>query len=161
MYDISKINELVVSKAITGTTGQTIGKSIDLKKSGLDIGNGQDIFLAIDIDTAFTGTTTALSFDVVSTDTDPDAANTATPSTPLTPTVHITGTVYAAIANLPGAGAAGNRILAIQLPRGAYKRYLALRANFATATPTTGKINAYLTTEPNGWTALPQAVIGA
>ncbi len=155
MLDISKNNEFAAAVAFPGTTAYKLGNTLDLSKTGRDVGAGQDTWLVIKTSsTAFTGTTTAISVDVVSSDTDPSTTWT-------TPTVHITGDVFANVAGMPGAGAKNTVWKAIQLPQGTYKRYLGLRANFATAAFTTGTLDAFLTTEPNRFVAYAQGVIGA
>lgn len=147
-----------------GTTAYSLGNTIDLSKTGRDIGNGRDVYLVIKTaGTALTGTSTNISIDVVSSDTDPVPTAAALPTAAAwtSPTVHVTGDVYANVAGTPGAGAANTVWKVLQLPRGVYKRYLGLRANFATAAPSTGKFEAFLTTEPNGWIAAAQGAIGA
>lgn len=163
MIDIGKNLEFAGSNGVAfpGTTAYSLGNTIDLSKTGRDIGNGEDLYLVIRAQTAFTGTTTAISVDLVSSDTDPVPTVGGAAAAWTTPTVHITGDVYANVAGLPGAGAINTVWKVICLPRGVYKRYLGLRANYATAAFSTGKLEAFLVTEANGWKAYDQGVIGA
>ncbi len=125
------------AKVFPGTTAFALGDVIDLKKTGLDqtTAEGQ-MWVVLRVTTAFTGTTTAMSIDLVSSDTNPNGAAAWT-----SPTVHLTGTAYATIGATP---AVGGDWQIFKLPRGTYKRYLGLRANYATAAPTTGAIDGYL-----------------
>ena len=136
-----------------GTTAFVLGDVIDMKKTGLDqsVGNDDSTWIIIRTEgVAFTGTETNISIDVVSSDTAPTTTWTS-------PTTHITGNVFAANANVP---AIGQDWMAIQLPRGVYKRYLGLRANYATATPTTGRVQAFLSNDLRNGIIVPQGIVG-
>ena len=156
MLDISKNLEFASNTAFPGTTAYKLGNTIDLSKTGRDIGAGKDVWLVFKTGTtAFTGTTTAISIDVVSSDKDPSTTWT-------TPAVHLSGDVFANVAGMPGGGAKSTVWKAIQLPAGqVYKRYLGLRANCATAAFSTGTFDAFITTEPNRFLSYNQGVIGA
>jgi len=158
MIDVSKNLEFAGSAGVAfpGTTALSLGNTIDLSKTGRDIGNGEDLYLVVRTQTAFTGTTTAASIDVVSSDTDPVPTVGGPAAAWTSPTVHVTGNVYANLAGLPGAGAINTVWAVTCLPRGTYKRYLGLRGNFATAAWSTGKVEAFLTAEANGWKAYEQ-----
>lgn len=141
------------AKAATfpGTTAFLLGTTIDLKKTGIDQSTNDEYWWVTRTTTAFTGTSTNLSIDLLSSDTSPTTTWTS-------PTVHVTGTVYAAIANVPAVGADW---LAVQLPRGTYKRYLGLRANYATAAPSTGAVDSFLVPQYRAGQILPQGIVGA
>lgn len=145
-------NWLAKAKTFPGTTAFVIGDVLDLKKTGLDQTTADaDIWLVIRTTTTFTGTTTALSIDLVSSDTNPGTGAWTSP------TVHLTGNAFAAIANVP---TAGNDWAAVRIPRGTYKRYLGLRANYATAAPSAGAVDAYLVDSLRLGTIPPQGIVG-
>lgn len=133
--------------AFTAAGGdQLIGDVIDLEQSGLDIGNGQPIYLVIQVDTTVAGTSSTVEFKLAS-----DAA--AAIATDGSATVH-----YASGAIAEATLVAGYQIGPIALPQGSYERYLGVQADVGTANLSAGAVSAFLTLDPHGNTALPDAV---
>ena len=135
--------------AVDSTTGTTLeGDVIDLTDAR-DIGQGQPIYLVIQVTVAFTSSGSAtVDFQLRS---DSIVAIHATDST-----AHLsTGPVPFATLAL------GYRIVIPVPPQGdAYERYLGLQLVTGAATTTAGSINAFLTTEPSviPTTSYPDAV---
>jgi len=123
-----------------------LGNVINLNKTGLDLGQGDPLWLVIQISTtaASAGSATA-TFKLAS---DAQAAI----ATDGTATIHLVSDTLA-VANLT----AGTVVLMAPLPRSTYERYLGLLQVTGTAAFTAGKINAFLTTDPNGWKAYANA----
>ena len=131
----------------SGTDTDLIGDVIDLGSTTSDIGNGQPIYLVIQVDTAVTsGGAATVDFKLVS-----DAAA----------AIAVDGTATQHFASGPVAKAtliAGYTVAVVALPIGTYERFLGIVTTTAAAAVTAGKINAFLTYDPVGWTALPDAV---
>jgi hypothetical protein len=131
----------------SGTDTDLIGDVIDLGSTTSDVGNGQPIYLVIQVDTAVTsGGSATVDFKLVS-----DAAA----------AIAVDGTATQHFASGPVAKATlivGYTVAVVALPIGTYERYLGIVTTTATAALTAGKINAFLTYDPVGWTALPDAV---
>lgn len=130
-----------------------IGDVIDLE-TARDIGNGEPIYLVIQVDTAIItgGAAGTVKFQLAS-----DAA--AAIATDGSATVHYdTGTIDTGAAGA-GLTAAGATIAAIALPMegNAYEQYLGILCTTATTTTTAGAINAFLTTDVSKWKAYPDA----
>lgn len=132
----------------TGAAGTyNLGDIIDTGSVSRDIGNGEDLFLVITVDTTATsGGAATGDFKLVS-----DA--TTTIATDGTATLHLSSGAKA-VATLT----AGTTILAARLPYGTYERYLAVQQTTAAAAFTAGKINAFLTKDPVKWTAYNDAI---
>lgn len=131
-----------------GTGLAAVGDVIDLGATPQDLGNGRQLYLVIQVDTAVTSAGSAtVSFQLVSDGTSTLAANG-------TETLH-----YASIAQSKGDLVAGYEIvIAVPLEGSiAYERYLGIQQNVGTAALTAGKINAFLTFDPKGWKAYPDA----
>ena len=112
-----------------------------------DMGNGQPLYLVIQIDAAVTsGGSATVQFRLRS---DDAAAIHATTSTGH----YDSGAI--AIASL----VAGYTLVIPLPPEGsvAYERYLGIQAIIATATTTAGTYSAFLTIDPTGWKAVPDA----
>ena len=130
-----------------GTT--VVGDVVDTGGDGLE-GNSEDLFAVVQVSTEVItgGAAGTLVFQVVSADNDALTTN---------PVVHV------ASASLVTDGTdandallkAGQYPLAVQLPRGTYKRYLGIRKVIGTTTITAGAVNAFLTMTPPAWKALP------
>lgn len=132
------------TSAVLNIGNAIIGDVIDLGATLQDIGNGQPVYLVIQVDTAFVGTNSTTTFDLCSDST----ANLATSKT-----THVsTGAIP--VASLV---AGFTKILALPI-EATYERYLGLWETVATANVTAGKINAFLTTTPAKWTASPDAL---
>ncbi len=132
------------TSAVLNIGNAIIGDVIDLGATLQDIGNGQPVYLVIQVNTAFVGTNSTTTFDLCSDST----ANLATSKT-----THVsTGAIP--VASLV---AGFTKILALPI-EATYERYLGLWETVATANVTAGKINAFLTTTPAKWTASPDAL---
>lgn len=109
-----------------------------------DIGNGQPVYLVLQVSTTFVGASSTSQFKLLSDST----ANLATSAT-----VHIdTGAI-------PVATLVAGYTLVLPLPvQETYERYLGLWHWAATANVTAGAINAFLTLDPYGWRDLPDAL---
>jgi hypothetical protein len=133
-----------------GAASYLIGDVIDLgdAPSPQDLNGGADtpLYLVITVDTAVdsAGDNTKQQFHLCS---DAQAAIDTNGSA----TYHFS-TGLIAQADL-GAGA---RVCAVALPQGNYERYLGILHTTDTAAATAGKVNAFLTTNPGKWVALPQ-----
>lgn len=121
-----------------------------------DLGNGQPIYLVIVVDTEIItgGVAGTVEFQLVS---DAQAAI----ATDGSATVHYsTGTFVTddAAAN-DDKLSAGEVLACVALPLegNAYERYLGILAVTATTTTTAGAISAFLTLDPTGWKAYPEA----
>jgi|TARA_R110002095_G_scaffold34087_1_gene32591 hypothetical protein len=131
----------------SGTDTDLIGDVIDLGSVTSDVGNGQPIYLVIQVDTAVTsGGSATVDFKLVS-----DAA--AAIAVDGTATQH-----FASGAVGKATLVAGYTVAVVALPIGTYERFLGIITTTAAAAVTAGKINAFLTYDPVGWTALPDAV---
>tara|TARA_R110000796_G_scaffold13731_1_gene44207 strand:- start:5780 stop:6229 length:450 start_codon:yes stop_codon:yes gene_type:complete len=130
----------------SGTDSDLIGDVIDLGSVTSDVGNGQPIYLVIQVDTAVTsGGAATVDFKLVS-----DAAA----------AIAVDGTATQHFASGPVGKAtliAGYTVAVVALPIGTYERFLGIVTTTAAAAVTAGKINAFLTYDPVGWTALPDA----
>jgi len=134
-----------------------IGDQIPLGSVHRDIGQGQDIYLVITVDTEIItgGLAGTIKFQLVS-----DAA--AAIATDGSATVHWdsgTFVTYDAAANDSKLNA-GSILACVQLPSEGktYEAFLGILCIIATTTVTAGKINAFLTLDPTGWQAYPQGV---
>lgn len=142
-------NEFADATAMStaGTGRALVGDVIDLGSTSQDIGNGEDLYVVIQVDTAFTsGGAATIAFEVAS---DAQAAI----ATDGSATVHLSKAA-AAVATFT----AGVLVLVAKLPPGTYERYLGILQNVATAALTAGKINAFLTHDIARWQAYPDAV---
>lgn len=142
-------NEFADATALStaGTGRALVGDVIDLGGTSQDIGNGQQLYLVIQVDTAVTSAGSAtVQFELAS-----DAS--ASIATDGTASVHYTS---AAIAK--ASLTAGTVVAAVALPNGTYERYLGILANVGTAALTAGKVNAFLTTDVAKWVATADAL---
>lgn len=137
---IDERNEFADATALdTGGTGLAlVGDVIDLGATPGDLGNGQPMYLVIQVDTAVTSAGAAtVEFQLVS---DAQAAI----------AVDGSASVHAKTAAIAKATLVAGYQLVIPLPLGnpAYERYLGILQNVGTAALTAGKINAFLTQTP-------------
>lgn len=126
--------------ATSGTGLQLIGDVLDLGVAR-DVGNGEQLFLVIQVDTAITSAGAAtVDFKLVS---DAQAAIAVDGSA----TVHATTGAIAKAALVAGA------TYCLPLPKegNAYERYLGIVADVGTAAASAGKVNAFLTHDVAKW----------
>jgi len=131
---------------ISAAASTVLSDNVINMQDARDIGNGQPLYLVIQIDAAVVGTSSTVNFRLRS---DSSAAIHATTST-----AHIeTGAIAEATL------VAGYTIV-IPLPieGNAYEQYLGVQAVIGTATTTAGTYSAFLTLDPIGWKAYPDAV---
>lgn len=123
-----------------------LGDVIDLGASPTlrDIGNGEPLYLVIQVDTAVVGTTSTVQWQLASDST----ANLATSKT-----VHLDTGAIAEATLVAGY----TKIYALPV-EATYERYLGLWQTVAVNNLSAGKINAFLTREPAKWTAYPNAI---
>lgn len=133
MDRLATFGENVDLSQVAGT--YVFGSQIDLGAAGIDIGNGQPLYLNIVVDEAFsTGSSPTIEFQLVSDDNAPLAS----------PTIHLSSGAIAA-ANL----SLGKRMsFGVPVSGLAFERYLGVRAIIAVATTTTGTVTAWLGHEP-------------
>ena len=131
-----------------GTGLAAVGDVIDLGATPQDLGNGRQMYLVIQVDTAVTSAGSAtVSFQLVS-----DGAATLA--------ANGTETLHYASAAIPKASLVAGYEIVVAVPLEgsvAYERYLGVQQNVGTAALTAGKINAFLTFDPKGWKAYPDA----
>lgn len=123
----------------TGAAGTyLLGNQPNLGLAPGDVGEGENLYLVISVDTTCTsGGSATVSFSLASDDT---AAVSTTTST-----VHFTSPVY------PVAALVAGFQRAFSLPKGVvYEQYLGLLQTTAVAAFTAGKINAFITRDPTG-----------
>jgi hypothetical protein len=139
--------EFADAAAIALNTTNAIAPNTDVIDLGAsqtlkDIGNGEPLYLVIQVDTAFGGAGN-VTFDLVSDST----ANLATSKTTHLTTGAIAYTAYTA-----------GRTFIYPLPvEQTYERYLGLWET-ASGNLTSGKINAFLTANPAKWIATPDGI---
>lgn len=142
-------NEFADATALStsGTGRALVGDVIDLGATSSDIGNGEPLYLVIQVDTAVTsGGSATVSFELAS-----DAS--ASIATDGTASVH-----FATAAIAKASLTAGTVVAAVALPQGTYERYLGILANVGTAALTAGKVNAFLTHDVSKWVATADAI---
>lgn len=121
----------------SGTGRQLVGDVVDLGVTR-DIGDGAQMYLVIQVDTAVTSAGAATVTFEVSSD---NAAAIATDGS---------ATVHAATAAIPKATLVAGYEEVIALPRGnLYEQFVGIVANVGTAALTAGKINAFITPDPS------------
>lgn len=150
-------SRLELADAATLSTGgagtYTLTNAIDTGSVSRDLGNGEPTYLVITVDTNITsGGTATLNFQLVSA-----ATGTLTSS----PTIHAqTSTVTVPSSSTDATRTkAGNTVWCLALPQGAaYLQYIGVNYTVGTAALTAGKVNAFLTHDPAGWAAYPDAL---
>lgn len=144
--------EFADAAAIALNIGNAIAPNTDVIDLGAtptlrDLGNGQQIYLVLQVSTAFVGATATIQFELASDST----ANLATSKT-----VH-----YSTGAIAVATWAAGyTKVVALPI-EATYERYLGLWMTVATANVTAGNLNAFLTTDVAKWTAYSDQDPGA
>lgn len=142
---MDELLEFCDAETLETATGTALeGDVIDLGAAGEDIGNGEPLYVVIQVDTAVTSAGAAtVKFEVAS---DAQAAI----ATDGSATVHVSTEAIAKASLVAGY----TRIL--PLPPGAgndYERYLGVLATVGTAALTAGKINAFIVKDPHRWKA--------
>lgn len=131
-----------------GTGLAAVGDVIDLGATPQDFGNGQPLYLVIQVDTAVTsGGSATVAFQLVS-----DAGSTLAADG--------SETLHYESAAIGKATLVAGYELVIPVPLGVgteYERYLGIQQNVGTAALTAGNINAFLTFDPKGWKSYPDA----
>ena len=147
--------EFADATSVAGAAGTAlIGDVIDLEVVR-DVGQGQPVYLVITCATSIItgGAAGTITFALVS----DDAAAIATDGSA---TVHFQTKAFVTDDDTLNELDAGATIAVVALPLegAAYERYLGILATIATTTVTAGAINAFLTVDPTGWKAHPDAV---
>jgi hypothetical protein len=144
---ISQLDLFCSALAVNATAGTALrGDVIDIGPVSRDIGAGQPTYFIVVVTTAFTGGAATVNIQLAS-----DAA--AAIATNGSASVHYqTGAIP--IANL-----IAGKAYVVALPQGVtYERYLGVLVTTATATTTAGSISAFLSPDPTGWKAYPDAL---
>lgn len=144
---MDKLSEFADAATIsTAATGRAVfGSAIDMGTPPRDIGAGQPVYLVITIDTAVAGTSSTVSFELVSDAQSPVA-------------VDATATLHWASMAIPEASLVAGYKIVVPLPsvKPEYERYLGLITNVGSAVLTAGKANAFLTLDPHGYKSYPE-----
>lgn len=143
-----------VSVAV-GASTINLGDQIDLSILE-DIGNGQPVYLILTCDTGIItgGAAGTILFRLVS-------DNTASIAVDGSATVHWASKLFVTDDDALNDIDAGETIAVVAIPLGGqatYERYLGVQAVVATTTITAGKVNAFLSLDPTGWKAFPNAI---
>lgn len=153
---IDKFNEFADATSVAGTAGTAlIGNVVDLGAAGLDVGNGEQVYLVIQTDTEVitAGSAGTIQFTLAS---DAQAAI-ATDGSATAHFVSASLVTDDAAANSAALNA-GGVIAAVALPNGTYERYLGVLATIGTTEVTAGKINAFLTKDVASWKAYADGI---
>lgn len=143
---LSKRDEFCDTTTFTATVANgLIGNVMDLGATPVtrDLGANEPIWLVIQVDTTFAGSSSTCIFTLLSDST----ANLATSAT-----VHWTSPT------IPVATLVAGYQMAIPLPAGDYERYLGLFGETKVAVLSAGAVSAFLTTDRPSWVALPAAI---
>ena len=147
---LDELLEFADATSLGTTTGRVlIGDVIDLGSEPQDFGSGRPMYLYVQVTTAVTGTSAAVSFELVS-----DAA--ATIATDGTATEHVVTSAFPEASLVQGWQFVAP--LSVGYTDNEYERYLGLIANISGTAIAAGAINAGLTFDPKGWKSLPDAV---
>ena len=143
---LDKLNEFADATALnTGAAGgYLIGNQIDLGLNGLDVGNGEPLYLVIQVDTAITaGASGAVAFSLAS-----DATAVIDPAAS---TKHLTTPVFTV-----GTGIAAGTVLytgAIPAEGNVYEQFLGIVQTTGVAAVTAGAVSAFLVRDVAKWKA--------
>lgn len=143
---LDKLNEFADATALnTGASGgYLIGNQIDLGLNGRDVGNGEPLYLVIQVDTAITaGASGTVAFSLAS-----DATAVIDPTAS---TKHLTTPVFTV-----GAGIAAGTVLyagAIPSEGNAYEQFLGIVQTTGVAAVTAGAVSAFLVRDVAKWKA--------
>lgn len=146
--------EFADATSVVNATGTfLIGDVVDLGLPGRDIGNGDEIYLVINVATAIIAASAGtIRFQLVS-DAQPAIAVDGSAS------VHYDSGTFATNVLASTALPAGRSAVQVALPREGvvYERYLGVIAIIATQAVTGGAIDAFLTQDPSKFKAYPRA----
>lgn len=140
-----------VSAITSGTTTLVFGSQIDTGNLTKDLGNGQDLYLVVQVDTSIIGTTGAGSF-TVQLVTDSNVNMTTSPVVLASSASYVTNTTAQT------GSTAGSTLWSINLPQGSYKQYLGLKIVPVTYAISAGTISAFLTPDKQGNAVYPDAL---
>lgn len=146
---LDKLAEFCDATAVNtgGVASYLVGNVMDLGANSRDIGNGEPLYLVINVDTSILSATGSLKFSLCS---DAQAAIAVDGSQ----TIHATVGPF-----LQAAMTAGTALCVVALPAGrCYEQFLGIVQETITAAMTAGKINAFLTTDPSAWRAYQNAI---
>lgn len=129
----------VTASAISDVIDLGVGPTLQ------DIGNGEPLYLVIQVDEQATAAGAATVTFSLESDSTADLATSAT--------VHWTSGAIGKATLAPG-----YVVATIALPNGNYERYLGVRYTVATGPLTAGKFTAFLTHDVAKWVALPDAL---
>lgn len=152
---LDKLTEFADAVSVAAGTGTAlIGNQIDLGSIGRDIGNGEPIYLVILASTGIItgGAAGTIQFSLAS-------DSTAAIDTAGGATVHFTTKAFVTDDDALNELDAGAVIACVALPLQGptYERYLGILCTIGTTTVTAGAIDAFLTLDPRGWKAYPDA----
>lgn len=134
-----------------GTPNNTtvnVGDIIDLGITGRDVGNGQPLYLVIQVTTTIASAGSAIVEFLLSSD------STSTIAVDGTQTIHYRSDYFAVAVLVAGYQ------LVVPIPSGSptFERYLAFQIReTGSQALNAGNVNAFLTLDPNGWKAYPDA----
>jgi hypothetical protein len=137
--------EFTDAVAASGTDASAIlGDVVDLGGTTQDIGNGEPMYLVIQVDTAYSSAGTSVEFQLRS--------STLAALTGGTTTTHLSSGALAT-----GSGIAAGTTYVYPLPMATYQRYLGLW-KVTVGAVAAGKVNAFLTHDVAKWVAAPDAL---
>lgn len=153
---LDKLAEFCDATSVAAAAGTAlVGNVMDLGGTSQDIGNGEPLYLVINVDAEIitAGSAGTIQFQLAS---DAQAAIATDGS----------ATVHLASASLVTDDAAANSValnaggvpVCVALPNGTYERYLGILVVTGTTTTIAGKINAFLTHDPAKWIALADGI---
>lgn len=137
--------QLLLSDAQAITATAVSANVIDLKLAGISLGTGEDLYLHLNVDTAFTdvGSDSTVTVTVI---TDDNAAMSSAA------TIQTVGT-FAALSP------AGRVLIAKLQPSAAYERYIALNYTVAGGNLTTGAVTAALVKDVSDYKAYADNIV--
>jgi hypothetical protein len=152
---LDELNEFADATSVIAAVGTSVlGDVIDLGQTASDIGNGEDMYLVMQVDTsiiAAAGAGTIL-FTLVS-----DSLSTLGGGVVASCTSHYAKSIVTGAA-AAGQAVAGSVFTTITLPLESYERYLGILVTVAGNPVTAGAVSAFLTRDVARWSALADAV---
>ena len=153
LLEFGDATSVVSNAGATYNLGTTSNILVDSSAVSRDLGAGEPVYFVVTVDTALTAAAAgSITIKLVS-------DSTTTIATDGSATTHISQTFTTdTTASAANKTTAGSIMLCAALPRGVtYERYLAVQYTVTTQNMATGKINAFLTKDPNGWAAYADA----